>query len=73
MDRVNELSERVAWLERKMVRVLWALISCTSAFLGWVAANALVGEQSGLAWGMLFLGTWLTVGFILQRIEFMDP
>jgi hypothetical protein len=70
MEQINELSERVAWLERKMVRVLWALISSASALLGWIVANALAGEQRGWAWGTLFLGIWLTAGFILQRIEF---
>ena len=31
---VDQLNERVAWLERKMVRVLWLLVSIISAFAG---------------------------------------
>ena len=37
-DEVNSLKDRVAWLERKMVRVLWLLVSMTSALVGFVVA-----------------------------------
>jgi hypothetical protein len=64
----DEISQRVAWLERKMVRVLWLLISGSSMLLGWVMASA-TGEH-GWTWGAVFIVTWLTTGFIVQRIEF---
>jgi hypothetical protein len=35
-DEIEKLNERVAWLERKMVRVLWLLISATSGFAGFM-------------------------------------
>ena len=38
-DEANQLDDRVAWLERKMVRVLWLLVSVTSAFAGFVVAG----------------------------------
>jgi hypothetical protein len=37
-DEADQLNERVAWLERKMVRVLWLLVSVTSAFVGFAVA-----------------------------------
>ncbi len=65
----DEISQRVAWLERKMVRVLWGLISLTSAGVGWLVATVTVAEH-GWAWTGLFIATWLAVGFIIQRHEF---
>jgi hypothetical protein len=80
-DEADSLYARVAWLERKIVRVLWLLISTTSAFVGFVVAYTI--DQS-YGWPSLIvgIGIWITVGFILQRqefegapkhIEFIDP
>jgi hypothetical protein len=78
---VDELNERVAWLERKMVRVLWLLVSATSGFAGFMVAYTI---DKSLGWPSIFvaIGIWLIAGFILQRqefkgapkhIEFIDP
>jgi hypothetical protein len=64
-----ELNERVAWLERKMVRLLWLAISGVSMFGGYIAAN-IIDPDKGVFWGAVFLGVWVISGFILQRLEF---
>jgi hypothetical protein len=80
-DEVKSLNERIAWLERKMVRVLWLLVSVTSAFAGLFIAYVL---DTSLGWPSIGVGivTWLTLAFFLQRqefkgapqhIEFIDP
>lgn len=78
---VDQLNERVAWLERKMVRVLWLLVSIASGSVGFVVART-IDESHG--WGSIVIGigVWLTLGFVLSRqefkgalkhIEFIDP
>jgi hypothetical protein len=80
-DEINKLNERVAWLERKMVRVLWLLVSMTSAFVGFVVAYTI---DKSLGWFSIVVasGIWITLGFIVSRqefkgapkhIEFIDP
>jgi hypothetical protein len=64
----DEMSQRLAWLERKMVRLLWAYISATTAFLGWIIASALFTDPP-YGWAAFF-GIWIVGGFILQRYEF---
>jgi hypothetical protein len=68
-DKVDELNERVAWLERKMVRVLWLLVSVTSAFAGFVVAYIIDGS---FGWPSILvaIGIWIVAGFMLQRQEF---
>jgi hypothetical protein len=68
-DEIEKLNERVAWLERKMVRVLWLLISATSAFLAFVIAYTI---DKSLGWPAIIVaaGIWFTAGLILQRQEF---
>jgi hypothetical protein len=66
---IDKLNERVVWLERKMVRVLWLLVSITSAFAGFVVAFT-IDRSFGSASIVIGIGIWLTVGFILQRQEF---
>jgi hypothetical protein len=65
----DEMTERVAWLERKMVRLLWIVISASAAFAGWMVANVVFPEK-GWPWGVLFCGVWVTLTFIIQRMEF---
>lgn len=80
-DEANSLNERVAWLEREMVRVLWLLVSVTSAFVGFVVAYTI---DKSLGWPSMLVAirVWLTAGILLQRhefkgapkhIEFIDP
>jgi hypothetical protein len=80
-DEVNSLYARVVWLERKMVRMLWLMITVASAFCGFVVAYSI---DNSFGWPSLVVavGIWLALGFILQRqefkgapehIEFIDP
>jgi len=78
---IDKLNERVAWLERKMVRVLWLLASVTSAFAGFVVAYT-IDKSYGWPAIIVGLGTWITLGIFLSRhelkgapkhIEFIDP
>jgi hypothetical protein len=80
-DEVDSLNERVAWLERKMVRVLWLLVSITSGFVGFIVAYN-IDKSFGWPSVVLAIGIWLTAGIILQKhefkgspkhIEFIDP
>jgi drug/metabolite transporter superfamily protein YnfA len=80
-EEIKQIYERVAWLERKMVRLLWLAISGSSAFLGWVVANVIVPDK-GWLWAAVFGGIWLTASLIIQRmelkgapthVEFIDP
>lgn len=68
-DEIEKLNERVAWLERKMVRVLWLLISATSAFTGFVVAYTI---DKSLGWPSILVasGIFFTSGLILHRQEF---
>lgn len=68
-DQVDELNERVAWLERKMVRVLWLLISATSGFVGFIVAYT-IDKAFGWPSIAIAVGVWVTVGLIMQRQEF---
>jgi len=69
-DEVFQLRARVAWLEREMGRLLWTLISLSSAGLGWLAATIIFPDSKGLSWFLVFVGVWLGLGFIVQRSEF---
>jgi hypothetical protein len=68
-DEIEKLNERVAWLERKMVRVLWLLISATSGFAGFMVGYTI---DKSLGWPSILvaIGIWFTAGIILQRQEF---
>ena len=80
-EEIKQIYERVAWLEHKIVRLLWLAISGASMFEGFIVANVTVPDK-GVPWFVVFVGVWLVLGFILQRqelkgapthIEFIDP
>jgi hypothetical protein len=64
------LNKRVDWLERKIVQVLWLLISATSALVGFVASLILVDEQYTWLRIIVFVVTGLVLGWFLQRHTF---
>jgi hypothetical protein len=68
-DEVDSLRDRVAWLERKMVRVLWLLVSMTSAFVGFVVAYT-IDKSFGWPSIVVAAGIWLTLGLVFSRQEF---
>jgi hypothetical protein len=66
---IDRLNERVAWLERKMVRVLWLLVSATSAGVAGVVTYN-IDKSFGWPSVLVGVGIWLALGLILQRMEF---
>jgi hypothetical protein len=81
MSNSVELNERIGWLERKMVQVLWLLISVVSGFFGWVVTSVIDAQHNWLRIAA-FVVVWLVVGWFLQRhtfkgapdhIQFIDP
>ena len=67
----NEINlyERVAWLDRKMVRTIWGLSTVSSLFVGWVVSRAVFGDSYGWAKAGVFLATWLILNWIMIRME----
>ena len=59
---IDKLNERVAWLERKMVRVLWLLVSVTSAFAGFIVAYNI---DNSLGWPSILIA----IVVVLKRIR----
>jgi hypothetical protein len=68
MTEIEKLNERAAWLERRMVRVLWLLISATAGFMVAYTIDKSLGWPSIL----VAIGIWFIAGLILQRQEFKD-
>ena len=57
------------WLERKVVRLLWATIGAVSIFAGWIAYRGMVGAVgTWIAVGLAVL-VWAATGWLLQRSE----
>jgi uncharacterized membrane protein len=82
MTNKNDFIIRLAWLEHKMVQVLWTIVSVSSALIGWLVANTTMEHRYGVSWFAVFVVTWIGVGFVMQRatfkgapthIQFIDP
>jgi hypothetical protein len=69
-SEISQLYERVAWLERKTVRLIYSAISAVSLFAGWIIADAVYGDGYGWPKAVVFFATWIILGIILQRMEF---
>lgn len=63
-------AERIAWLERQVVGLMRTVITGMSLFAGWGIARGTVGDGDPWLWFAVFIGTWLLVGFILERSTF---
>jgi hypothetical protein len=66
----QELEQRVAWLERKVVRLIWTVIQLASWGIG--ALVFLVVKDRLGNWGALAVAfiVWALVGWFVQRSEF---
>jgi len=85
LSPTEQVEARIAWLEWKMVEVLWVLINVTSLLAGGVATwfvSEAVGSRSLWLLVPVFLLIWLVVGWRVQRqafrgapprIDFIDP
>jgi hypothetical protein len=64
------LEKRVAWLEYKVVRLVWGVIALASWMLGYVAYTATVDYLGGwIAFGVA-VAVFLIAGWRLERSEF---
>ncbi len=71
-DGINQiLIHRLAWVENKIVEVLRLIITGFSFWVGWIVANATIGDQDGWLWRCaVFSVTVLLVFPIVWRIIF---
>jgi hypothetical protein len=71
---VDEIRERVLWLERKLAELLDGICVVMGLAVGWVVADLLVGGMSGIIPGMIWLvcllGTYIAVTLVLKRVVF---
>jgi hypothetical protein len=70
MNDERALERRIAWLERKVVRVLWTIIGIISFMAGFFTYRAAVEPSEGLIAFGCAAAVWLTVGWYLHRLEF---
>jgi hypothetical protein len=70
MDDRALLEQRVAWLEREMVRLLWAAISAGSFIAGGIAYRFTVDSLGGLGALGIAVAAWIATGWYLHRHEF---
>ena len=77
-----EIKQRIEWLERKMVQVLWGMVSLVSAGVGVAISVITVDAEHVLLRIAVWLVSWLLIGWFLQRnvfkgapahIRFIDP
>ena len=61
---IDKLYERVAWLERKMVRVLWLLISVTAMGIGLLTYFVVGGKDGGWVAVAVGIVVWMFVGCV---------
>jgi hypothetical protein len=64
------LEQRIAWLEREMVRLIWASMTALGLLFGGLAYRLTVDTFGGLAAFGFAIGAWLIVGLYLHRHEF---
>jgi uncharacterized membrane protein len=60
LSDAQKVAERIAWLERKMIEVIWLIVAITSMLAGGLVASIasdVVGNQS----------LWLKVSVFLRR------
>jgi hypothetical protein len=69
-DERTLLERRVAWLEYKVVRLVWGLIALASLMIGYVAYTATVGFLGSWIAFDLAIVVWLIAGWRLERMEF---
>jgi hypothetical protein len=69
----EKIDARIAWLEQKMVEVLWLLISVSSMIVGGVIAwfaSELLETRSLWLLAPVAITAWLLAGWLLQRNTF---
>jgi hypothetical protein len=69
-DERAMLEQRIAWLEREMVRLLWAAMTALGLLFGGLAYRFTVDSFGGLGALGFAVVVWLIVGLYLHRHEF---
>jgi hypothetical protein len=64
------LEQRIAWLEREMVRLIWAAIGGLGLFAGFLTYKSTVDSLGGLGAFGIAIVAWAIVGWYLHRHEF---
>jgi uncharacterized membrane protein len=73
LSDAQKVAERIAWLERKMIEVIWLIVAITSMLAGGLVASIasdVVGNQSLWLKVSVFLFTLAVIGWRLQRDAF---
>ena len=70
LTHAQQVEQRLAWLEHKMVRVLWLLISVTAMGIGLLTYFVVGGKDGGWVAVAVGIVVWMFVGWVLQRSEF---
>jgi cation transporter-like permease len=73
LTEAEKVEARMSWLERKMVEVLWLLISLTSLVVGGVAAwlsSEFMETRSLWLLVPVFVVAWAVAAWLLQRTTF---
>jgi hypothetical protein len=69
-DERKLLEQRLAWLEREMIRLLWAAIGGLSLVVGGIAYTATINSFGGLGAFGIAVVAWAISGWYLHRHEF---
>lgn len=64
----EDLVRRMHWLEKKVVELLWLVVSLSSMLIGFGVGK--FTATTGLAYWAVVLFTWIWVGLIARRIAF---
>jgi len=66
----DEERQRLMWLERKVIELLWLTVIAGAAFIGWLTVYLVFTYLIVNPPGSVFVGGWLLGGFILKRHTF---
>jgi hypothetical protein len=72
-DELREIFQRISWLERKMVRLIWTLSQIIGAVCAWVIASAIANffgaPQYGIVWLSAAIPSYIGIGIAAARSE----
>ena len=75
-EEPREIMQRLDWLERKIIRTIWALSSIIGAICGWVIASAVTDffgvPNYGAVWALVCITSWIGLGIAAARSELKD-
>jgi hypothetical protein len=69
-DERKLLEQRLVWLEREMIRLLYAVIGGLGLLIGGIAYGVTVDSFGGLGAFGIAVVAWVICGWYLRRTEF---